>query len=218
MDHPLVVGGMHLGTRTTILEVAPRELVVHSPGPLAPAEVEAIGALGEVVAIVAPNNLHHMFLAQAKRAFPEAKLLAPASLSERRREIGADAPLEGSPWAGVLDAVAVEGVPKLGEIAFVHRPSATLVVADLVFNVRPPKPWLTRTLMRFNGGFDRFGFTKMFRSMVTDPRALARSVDAIRDLSFDRIVLAHGDVLESGGRAALDGAFEELRAALDVRV
>lgn len=213
MDHPLVVGGMHLGTRTTILEVAPRELVVHSPGPLAPADVEAVAALGEVVAIVAPNNLHHLFLAQARRAFPGAKLLAPASLSERRRDIGADAPLEGSPWAGVLDAIPIEGAPKLGETAFVHRRSGTLIVADLVFNLRPPKPWLTRTLMRFNGGFDRFGFTKMIRSMVTDARAFARSMDALLEQDFDRIVLAHGDVLESGGRPALGAAFAELRAS-----
>lgn len=214
IDHPLVVGGMHLGARTTVVELSPRrasggrgELLVHAPGPMDEEDVRAIRALGDVVAIVAPNNLHHLFLGAAKNAFAEATVYAPRSLSEKVRGLPVDAPLEGSPWAGVFEAIPIEGVPKMGETAFIHAPSKTLVATDLAFNLRPPKPWLTRTIMKLNGGFDRFGPTKLFRSMVKDEGALRRSLDAILEHDFDRIVVAHGDVLEAGGKAALRETF-----------
>ena len=71
VDHPLVVGGLHLGTRTTVMRISPRELLVHAPGPLDAEDVKQIDRLGAVSVLVAPNNLHHMFL-------PAAKLFASA--------------------------------------------------------------------------------------------------------------------------------------------
>jgi len=41
------------------------------------------------------------------------------------------------------------------------RVSRTLVLTDLAFNLRPPAPWLTRQIIRLNGGFDRCGPTRL---------------------------------------------------------
>jgi hypothetical protein len=105
-------------------------------------------------------------------------------------------------------------MPKLQETLFVHAPSRTLVAADLVFNVRAPAPWLTRTFMRFNGGFDRFGPTRICRSMCKDRAVVRAAIDRVLDEDFDRVVVAHGQVLPSGGREAMRDGFAWLRGNL----
>lgn len=222
VDHPLVVGGLHLGTRTTVMRVSPRELLVHAPGPLSEEDVKQIDRLGAVATVVAPNNLHHMFLGGAKQAWKKARFLAPASLTEVKPGLPVDGALVGSPFPGAVDAVEIHGVPKMGETVFVHRASKTLVVTDLVFNVRAPSSWFTRTFMKLNGAYDKLGPTRLFRSMVKDQDALKASLARVLELDFDRVVLAHGDVAETEGKALLRGAFEawlgpiELAGALPV--
>jgi hypothetical protein len=195
VDHPLVVGGLHLGTRTTVMRVGPRDLLVHAPGPLDKADMKEIDRLGTVTAVVAPNNLHHMFLPAAKDAWKKARVYAPASLTEVKPHLP-------------VDAVEIHGVPKMGETVFVHRESKTLVVTDLAFNIRASKSWFTRTFMKLNGGYDRFGPTRLFRSMVKDEDALKASLASVLELDFDRVIVAHGDVAQSGGKALLRQAFE----------
>ena len=98
-------------------------------------------------------------------------------------------------------------MPKLQETLFVHLPSRTLVATDLVFNVRAPAPFFTRTFMRFNGGFDRFGPTRICRSLIKDRAAVRAAVERALAEDFDRVVVAHGQVLPTGGRAALRAGF-----------
>ena len=58
--------------------------------------------------------------------FPlSAEQLAPAAaLSEVPPE-----------WAGEIEIIPVAGMPRLSENALIHRPSGTLVLTDLVFNL-----------------------------------------------------------------------------------
>src|SRR5262249_21868874 len=99
------------------------------------------------------------------------------------------------------------GMPSLQETLFVHVHSRTLIATDLVFNVRPPAPWFTRTFMRFNGGFDRFGPTRICRSLCKDRAAVGAAVERALAEDFDRGVVAHGQVLPTGGREALRDGF-----------
>ncbi len=211
IDHPLTVGGLSLGTRTTVVRRADGDVVVLSPGPLDDADAAAIAALGPVRAIVAPNLLHHLFLAAASARFAEARLYAPAALAHKEPTLHIDGPAAAAA-DGSLRAIEVGGMPRLEETLFVHAPSRTLVATDLVFNVRPPAPWLTRTFMRFNGGFDRFGPTRICRSLCKDRAAVRAAIDRVLGEDFDRVVVAHGRVLASGGREALRQGFAWLGA------
>ncbi len=206
VDHPLRVGGLALGTRTTVVRRADGTVVVISPGPLDDDDAAAIGALGPVRALVAPNLLHHLYLAAACARFAEAALHAPAGIARKQPSLR----IAGPPAAVAgpdLAAIDVGGMPKLDETLFVHRPSRTLIATDLVFNLRPPAPWLTRTFMRFNGGFDRFGPTRICRSLVKDRAAAAASVERALAVGLDRVIVAHGRILDTGGDKAMRAAF-----------
>lgn len=206
IDHPFKVGGLALGTRTTVIKRADGSVLVIAPGPLDDAAAAAIGALGPVRAIVAPNLMHHLFLAAACARFAEARLFAPAGLARKQPTLR----IAGPPAAvadETLHAIEIGGMPKLQETLFVHAPSGTLVATDLVFNVRAPAPWFTRTFMRLNGGFDRFGPTRLCRGMCKDRAAVRAAVARVLDERFDRVIVAHGQVLASGGHEALRAGF-----------
>jgi len=208
IDHPLKVGGLALGTRTTVIR-RPDGVALVSPGSLGDDDAAAIAALGPVRALVAPNLLHHLYLAAAAARFPDARIYAPAALAKKEPALR----IEGPPAAvadAALRAVDVGGMPKLQETLFVHAPSRTLIATDLVFNVRAPAPFFTRTFMRFNGGFDRFGPTRICRSMCKDRAAVRAGVEQLLAEDFDRVVVAHGQVLPSDGRQALRAGFDWL--------
>ncbi len=211
IDQPLRVGGLELGARTCVIRLADGGVVVHAPGPLTAGLSREIEALGPVRALIAPNLLHHMFLAEAASAFPQARVFGAPGLREKLGSTRVDEVLGENappPWAGELDSLLVGGVPGMGEVVLLHRASHTLLCLDLCFNVRSSSSWFTRLFMRANGAYDRFGPSRAFRYvMMKDARALRVSIDRILAWDFERVSVAHGDVLETGGRAALRASF-----------
>ncbi len=211
IEQPLHAGGLELGARTCVVRLADGGLVVHAPGPLTAGLKGEIGAIGPVRAIVAPNLLHHLFLADAARAFPHARVFAAPGLREKLGSARVDEVLDEKPpalWAGQLDQLLVEGTPALGEVVFLHRASNTLLCLDLCFNVRRSSSRFTRLFMRVNGAWDRFGPSRIFRyAMTKDRERLRASIERLLAWDFDRVTVAHGDVLEKGGRDALRASF-----------
>ena len=210
LDGPLRVGGLELGTRTTAIRLSAGGLWVHSPGPLDDSARAALEKNGPVRALVAPNAMHHLFLPENATAFPEAQVWAAPGVRAKREEIAEIHELgESAPdlWSADLQQLAIGGVPRLTEFAFFHPASRTLLLTDLCFNVRRSDSWLVRTFMRLNQAWERFGPSRMMRSMIRDKAALRASLDRVLAWDFDRVIVTHGDVLESGGREALRDAF-----------
>ena len=66
--------------------------------------------------------------------------------------------------------------------------------------------------MRLVGAHSYFGPSRLARSMIKDRAALRASVDRILAWDFDRVVVTHGDLVETGGREALRASFAFLQA------
>ena len=206
IDLPLRVGGLHLGTRTTVVRLASGGLWLHSPGPLQPELVTALSALGPVQALVAPNATHHLSLAQNVRSFPRATLYVSPALPAKLKEIFSYELLSDEPpplWRNEISQHLVRGMPKLQEVVFFHHASHTLVLTDLAFYIRHSDSWFTRLFMRLNGAYGHFGPSRIFRSMVKDRPALRSSLDLIQRWDFDRVIVTHGEILERGGKQAM---------------
>ncbi len=203
-----------VGSRMTVVRLADGALVLHSPVELDDATREAVDALGTVRWIVGPCLVHHFYLADWLAAYPEAVLCGAPGLAEKRRdlpfvrEIPAETPAE---WEGVLDLVAVEGAPLMNEVAFHHRPSRTLILTDLAFHRPAGTPDGAPLFHRLVGANGRFGPHRIVRFGLRDRAAAARSLDRILAWDFDRVVVSHGVVLETGGRDRLREAFAFLR-------
>ena len=115
------------------------------------------------------------------------------------------------PWQDEIEWLPLDGMPAVNEAVFFHRPSHTLVVADMVFNILKA-PTLTRLAMRLNGIYGSLAVSRFFKSKVTDKEALRDSVRRVLEWDFDRIVVGHGSVCSTGGHEALEQAYRWLLA------
>lgn len=205
--HPQRFLGVEVGTRMTVIQLADGALFLHSP--IAPDDdlVEELESLGPVQYLVAPNRFHHLYLADFAAACPEARCFAAPGLREKRPDLHFVSVLDEEPppaWAGQIDQLVMRGAPLLNEVVFFHRASRTLVLCDLASNVGPESPALARVGFRLVGAYDRFGPTRLERWFAFRDRQAARSsLERILDWDFDRVIVGHGKVLETGGRDSL---------------
>lgn len=215
-DSPVTMIGMRLTATMAVLRLADGSLLLYSPVALTPARRDAVAALGRVAHLYAPNTFHHLHIGEWAAAFPEARLHAPPGLTSKRPDLRIDrVHATGAPeaaFADTLDELPIRGF-LLEESVLLHRPSRTLVVADLVHNVgRPSHAW-TALYARVMGFYDRLALSRMIRWTAFPDRAAARrSLDAVLAHDFDRLVVGHGAPLDHGAHAALAAAYAWLRA------
>ncbi|WP_426755241.1 DUF4336 domain-containing protein [Myxococcus sp. Y35] len=207
------VGVMDLGGRMTAVRLPDGGLWLHSPVRFTPEARAAVDALGSVRFLVAPNLMHHLSLQDWAAAYPDAKVAAPAGLRRKRSDLRIDVELGDAAdagWASVLEQVLVQGMPKLDEVLFFHRPSQTLLVTDLAFNVHRTGSWFTRMYLKLNGAWQRLAPTLLTRSLIKDRQAVQASLARVQAWGVERVVVCHGDVVEQGGREAVRDAFARL--------
>lgn len=205
---PLAVGD--IGTRMTVVRLPDGGLFLHSPV-LPDAETrQALDAIGSVRCVVAPSKVHHFFVGDYLGAYPDARAFAAPGLAEKRKDLSFQAVLDDqapAEWRSEIEQHLFRGAPRIDEVVFFHRASRTLILTDLAFNVAADRTAGARLFYWLAGAAGRFGPHRLVRFLLRDRRAARESVDRILQWDFDRIVVSHGDVLESGGRERFADAF-----------
>ncbi len=203
--------GLWVPTRMLVIRLPNGALWLHSPIALGPEIVLHIGRLGRVEHLVGSSKYHHLWLADWARHYPDAKVHGAPGLAEKRPDItfhevlGDEAPDD---WRGVLDQIVFRGLPIFNEVIFLHRATRTLIVTDLVFNVYEAEGVLAPVVMRLNGMWKQFGPSRTLRLMMSRNRQRAEvDLKRIQLWNYDRVIMAHGRVLESGGHEAMERAF-----------
>jgi hypothetical protein len=123
-------------------------------------------------------------------------------------------PLNAGPPPGgeAIEALAIGGMPGVEEWAFFHRPTGTLLVTDLLFHLTDVSGWLNHLLFTVMGTRGRLAVSRLFRSYLRDPVAMAESVERLLDWPFTRIIPCHGTVLTVDAHARAVAALASLRA------
>jgi hypothetical protein len=215
-ERPQRFYGLEVGTRMTVVRLADGSLLLHSPVALDAPLCAALDALGRVRFVVAPNRVHHLHAGRVADRYPDVRLWVAPGLDRKRPDLvfvavlGDDAPTE---WRGQVDQVFFRGRPYENEVVFFHRASRTLLLCDLAFNFGPHAAWPTRWLMRLLRSYGRFGPSTLDPWLIRDRGAARASLERILAWDFDRVVVAHGDVLEHGGREALRQGYRWLSAS-----
>lgn len=91
-------------------------------------------------------------------------------------------------WEGDIDQV----LKYIWEVAFFHRSSRTLVLVDLVENI----------------GDETDGVGWGLKLWWKDKNAAKRSLEQILQWDFERVLLAHGDFIETNAKATLREAWK----------
>jgi hypothetical protein len=208
--YPMKLLGANLGRTVTVIRVG-GQLVIHSTAPFTAEDAAAIRELGTPAWMVEGANIHDTFTVQGRAVFPEADMYVPPGFPETGGGM-APKPLSLPPteWQGHLEALPIAGMPGLNEHVFLHVPSRTLIVADLVFNVPTTAGAWVRLLLKLASGLKAGpGVSRLFLKEVKDPTAFKQSLAKMMQWDFDRVIVGHGDIIERGGKETLARIFRE---------
>ena len=210
---PLSLMGIQLGTRMSIVRLTNGKLWMHSPIELTSPLTNEINSLGEVSYIVCPNVLHHLYAKAAKEAYPHARIYAPHTLRGKRKDLEIDEDLSSSPpsgWAEDLEQETILG-SMLNETVFYHKPSRTLIATDLVENFKNVEHLPTRVFLKLAGAYQRVGFSRPLRFLYRNRKKARTSIDRILNWPFERVIIAHGDVISENARDSIMRALAWLK-------
>lgn len=210
LRYPLSVLGTNHGRNVTVIRLASGRLILHSMAPFTAADISAIRALGEPAWLVEAMLLHDTYAKEGAAAFPGLPFLGPPGFD---KVTGLPTlPLLPMPpeWQAEIEVIPLAGAPKLQEHPMLHRPSRTLIVADLVFNFRADETGWNRFFHRYIAGFKRYpGTSRIFKLCVSDRPAFMASINRLLTLDFDRIIVGHGEIIETNGKALLKRAMAD---------
>lgn len=209
--------GLPFPTRMVVIRLPDGGLWLHSPIQPDAKLLRALEELGPVRHLIAPNWIHYAFVADWQHLFPEALTWAAPGVAERAasrgkalridHQLSAEAPPD---WAGTIDQLVVSGSPVHREAVFLHRPSKTLILTDLIENFEAahipawmiPMAWMA-------GVLDPDGKAPIdMRLTFRKGREAARAdIETLLGWQPERLIMAHGRWYPTGAMAELRRAF-----------
>lgn len=204
LRYPLRLLGVSIGRTVTVIRLANGKLVIHSTAPFTSEDVHQMEAIGNPEWLLDVSCFHDSLAEEGRRAFPNLRYLVPQGFpraAKLRAQALEQPPLE---WGAELQMREVAGMPSVCEHALFHVPSRTLIVADMLFNFGGQISGLTKFLVRHVLRFkSEIGMSPFFRSMIRDRAAFKCALGDILRWDFDRIVVAHGEIIETDGKQRL---------------
>jgi len=210
---PFSAYGLTISSRMTIVRLPGRQLFIHSPLRLLDNLESVLNGLGDVRYVVCPNQFHYKFVRDYYVAYKDAEIYAAPGLANKRKELnfhGALADKPHDPWKDHLEHILFQGAPSLNEIVFFHKPSKTLILTDLASNVGPTSAPGLRTWVKLNGQYGEFGTTRAVKLLFKDKIRARRSLLHVINWDFDKVVLAHGEIVTEQAKIKFMRAFQWL--------
>jgi len=128
-------------------------------------------------------------------------VVGPASALSRNTALRIDIDLRDARFGEQvpeLEVLPLHGVPFLDETVLYHRPTQTLLGADIVLCACAEDHWTWRWAARITGCYDRLRVPPDVRKKIPDKVAAARSIDAMLERPARRLIVGHADVIEEG--------------------
>jgi len=237
-------GVLKFGGRATLVRMENGAVAVFSPVALTDEVKKTVAEMGELKYIAAPDIEHHIFLGPWHEAYPSAKVIGPAGLPEKRaKQKNEDVPFfatyeKAGPFSVDSEFDAEFDTEFIAahmskELVICHKPSKTLIEADLLFNLPATEEFshsgepadtgiLTRiwnSFMNARGtaiGQKRFIWYAISNHLGDRP-GYNESIGRIAKWDFGTIVPCHGTVIEEDAKGVFQTVFEWHLAALNTK-
>ncbi|KAF7323745.1 hypothetical protein MKEN_00595500 [Mycena kentingensis (nom. inval.)] len=219
-----MLGFLPWGGRSTAVKLSTGDVWVLASTPLTPDTKSTIDAMGPVRWIIAADAVHHLYLHEFKKAYPQAKVIGVEALITKKAK-------------GKKDAVEFDGAygkdpanTKYGfedeiyacyfsgfankDVAFLHAATKTLIVADLLFNLPGNEQYSKSTLkprVPLIGTLGPYGALHKHFVWGTgkDKKAMAKDAQTVLDWAPERVIMCHGDVIEEDATKAWATAYSK---------
>jgi hypothetical protein len=185
-------------------------LTLYSPVAIDEGTIEALAGLGEVVRVVAPNRFHTLFAGSVLEFYRDAELLAPEFSAGLAGRFPDRATIITEPVAldHSLEIYPVRLRDGLVELCAYHDDSESLILADLLLNLRQAPGGLGRYAYRLNGVWQRPGHSHLQRLLLLkNDDELGRFYRWALAKPFSQIVMAHGQMISDDAREQFYQAF-----------
>ena len=208
--------GFPFPTRSVVARLDGGDLWIWSPIRLSEDLIGEVDRLGRVAHLVSPNKIHHLYLQDWAARYPEAHVWGLPSVIDKRRDLTFREPLSNDPpaeWQADLDQAWFQGSRMMDEAVFFHRPSRTVILADLIENFTEPflrEHWSRwrRALAKVDGiTADNPHAPLEWRLSFLDRTPARAARDKMLGWNGERVIMAHGEWQRSGGQAFLTRAF-----------
>jgi Domain of unknown function (DUF4336) len=218
VERPFKYFGLEVGTRMTIVRLNTGDLVAISPIKIDRETSEQIDLLGRVKYIIAPNFYHHLFIQDFRSSYPDAQLWATSSLAEKRPELAIDVPIvdrENRIFDEIdyilfdgFQTLFLNGYTPLNEYVFCHRLSRTLILTDTAFYFDDRFVPLTQLIAKLMGGYKLLRPSPLEKIATKDKQAVKNAVDRVLEWDFDRVIVAHGSIVETSGKEQFKAGYD----------
>jgi hypothetical protein len=203
--------GFPYPTRMAVVRLSDGNVWVWSPIALTESLYNEVEAIGPVRYIVSPNKIHHLFLSEWEKKWPNAYMYASPGLAKKRPELNFHGVLGDTPepgWASDIDQALFRGSFAMEEVAFFHHTSRTAIICDLI--QRHPETKMTGwkgVLMRLDGLVGEHGSTPREWRASFLRRGPARAArDKVQSWHAEKLVIAHGECAKSGAASIISDA------------
>lgn len=213
---PITFKGVKFPTRMTVIRLMTGGLFIHSPTDLTASLKAELDRLGQVEHLISPNRIHYWWIGQWGKVYPNAVKWASPDVEKAISTMDwtFDQSLvakENYPWSSEIDQLHVTGSRVLEEFIFFHKPSRTLILADLIenFELSRVQPRWAKVLFKIAGNVDPDGKLPIDLRLSYFGRhpQLAEAINTMIAWQPERIILAHGRWYEKNGSEELKRAF-----------
>lgn len=212
-EQPLKFWGLEVGTRMTVVKLSDNSLVLISPIAIDYKLQQQLNDLGLVEYIAAPNLFHYLYIDRTKKLYPYASIVAPPGLAQKQPNLEIDRTFTKDvvEFNGELEHYLLAGFrafvpPKIAvvnEIIFYHPVSKTLIITDSAFNFDRTFPLITQLAARALGSYGVLKPSWIEKIVVKDKKQLKQSIERVLQWDFERVILAHGQIVDSDAKQPL---------------
>lgn len=201
-------GGLYFPARCSIVKNE-EGLTLISPGPFHEAVFNQIHTLGTVKHIVAPNSFHHSYLNTSIRHFPGATVYMHGALSKKYPGHFHAEPkdLLRTQKVGGLDIKQVQGHKALSETVFYEAETKTLILTDLLFNIKTTKNMISNLVFKALRLKGQTRLSPLVKYTIKDKSLFTKSLNEILNWDIQNIVMAHGEPITQDASRTLQAAW-----------
>jgi hypothetical protein len=165
-------------------------IAIISPCDLPADIIETLKQDNRDLIFIAPNNFHNGHIKKMKMTFPNAQFYGP---KRSARVSGVELKNTKELKLKDTDIYFILGNNSLSESCFFHKPTSTLIVTDLLFNMSHKMNISTKIMMKLVGTYKRIATSRMVRASIKDKELFNTSIQTLINLAPKKVIPSHGN-------------------------
>lgn len=209
---------MWFTTRMTVVKLTNGCMWLESPIPVSTDTLKSITDMGPVRYLVANTPRHVWRLDAANKLFPDAQLWVPrpTRVTLEQGDLDYTGILTDTPppdWTDDFEQLVLKGSSQLSEVLFFHKRSGTVIIGDLIANNRKVKgkPFTNFMFKLMGVSYPNGGVARDIRLSFTKRDLTRESLERLLSWDFDKLIIAHGDCIESNAKSYVEEKFRWLK-------